>query len=150
MGARLILGGVLLVAGVLKVSDPETAAQAVRAYELLPPVLADPVGWGLPFLEIAVGLLLILGFGVRVTAASAAALMVVFLIGVASAWARGLAIDCGCFGGGGKVDPGQTQYLQEIVRDVGLLALAVWLCFNPASKFALESDPHAMSGETAS
>ena len=34
--ARLVLGGVMLVAGALKVTDPETAAQAVRAYELLP------------------------------------------------------------------------------------------------------------------
>lgn len=149
LAARLVLGGVMLVAGALKVSDPETAAQAVRAYEILPPGLADPVGWGLPFLEIAIGLLLILGFGVRHTAAAAGVFMVVFIAAVASAWARGLAIDCGCFGGGGRVDPGQTKYLQEILRDAGLLLLAIWLCLRPASKFALETDPNTTTGVTA-
>jgi uncharacterized membrane protein YphA (DoxX/SURF4 family) len=148
--ARLVLGGVMLVAGALKVTDPETAGQAVRAYELLPAGLAEPVGWGLPFLEIAIGLLLLVGFGVRAAAVAAGAFMVVFIAAVASAWARGLAIDCGCFGGGGQVAPGQTKYLQEILRDIGLLALAAWLWLNPTSKFALETDSHTPTGVTAS
>ena len=75
--------------------------------------------------------------------------MVVFIAAVASAWARGLAIDCGCFGGGGRVDPGQTKYLEEILRDIGLLLLALWLCIWPASRFALESDPNTATGDTA-
>ena len=148
--ARLVLGCVMLVAGALKVTDPETAAQAVRAYELLPSSLVQPVGWGLPFLEIAIGLLLIIGFGVRASAAAAGVFMVVFIAAVASAWARGLSIDCGCFGGGGQVAPGQTKYLQEILRDVGLLALAGWLYWKPLSKFSLESDPHTSTGVIAS
>ena len=145
LGARLVLGGVMLVAGALKVTDPETAAQAVRAYELLPASLAAPVGWGLPFLEIAIGLLLIIGFGVRASAAAAGVFMVVFIAAVASAWARGLAIDCGCFGGGGQVARGQTKYLQEILRDAGLLVLAGWLWFNPVSKFAVVSEPQGVT-----
>jgi len=147
LGARLVLGGVMLVAGALKVTDPETAAQAGRAYELLPSSLAAPVGWGLPFLEIAIGLLLIVGFGVRHSAAAAGVFMVVFIAAVASAWARGLAIDCGCFGGGGRVDPGQTKYREEILRDAGLLVLAIWLCVKPASRFALETDPNTSTGD---
>ena len=150
LGARLVLGGVMLVAGALKVTDPETAAQAVRAYELLPSALVEPVGWGLPFLEIAIGLLLLVGFGVRAAAVAAGVFMVVFIAAVASAWARGLAIDCGCFGGGGQVAPGQTKYLQEILRDLGLLVLAAWLWLNPLSKFALETDSHTPTGATAS
>ncbi|WP_233712538.1 MauE/DoxX family redox-associated membrane protein [Kribbella turkmenica] len=148
--ARLGLGGVMLVAGALKVTDPETASQAVRAYDLLPSALVAPVGWGLPFLEIAIGLLLIVGFGVRAAAVAAGVFMMVFIAAVTSAWVRGLAIDCGCFGGGGAVAPGETKYLQEILRDVGLLLLAVWLWLSPVSKFALESDPHTPTGVTAS
>ncbi|TCM50167.1 MauE/DoxX family redox-associated membrane protein [Kribbella sp. VKM Ac-2568] len=148
--ARLVLGGVMLVAGALKVTDPEVAAQAVRAYELLPSGFDSIVGLVLPFLEIAIGLLLIVGYGVRPAAAVAGVFMVVFIAAVSSAWARGLAIDCGCFGGGGQVAPGQTKYLQEILRDVGLLVLAGWLWFSPRSKFALESDPHVSTGVTAS
>jgi uncharacterized membrane protein YphA (DoxX/SURF4 family) len=148
--ARLVLGGVMLVAGALKVTDPEAATQAVRAYELLPQGFDGIVGLLLPFLEIAIGLLLIVGYGVRPAAVAAGIFMLVFIAAVSSAWARGLAIDCGCFGGGGQVAPGDTQYLQEILRDVGLLVLAVWLYLRPLSKFALESDPHTSPGVTAS
>ncbi|MGW6278135.1 MauE/DoxX family redox-associated membrane protein [Kribbella sp. NPDC055071] len=148
--ARLVLGGVMLVAGALKVTDPETAAQAVRAYELLPSALVEPVGWGLPFLEIAIGLLLIVGFGVRAAAVAAGVFLLVFIAAVGSAWARGLSIDCGCFGGGGQVAPGEAKYLQEILRDLGLLLLAAWLWLNPASKFSLEPDQHVPTGVTAS
>ena len=140
--ARLILGVVLLVAGGIKVADPVTSEQAVAAYQLLPHALVTPVGWGLPFLEMALGLLLLVGYGTRIAAAIAGLLMVLFIAAVGSAWARGLSIDCGCFGGGGQVAPGQTQYLQEILRDVGLLALATWLVLFPRSRLALDTNPH--------
>src|SRR3954453_16872779 len=136
LAARLVLGGVMLVAGALKVTDPETAAQAVRAYELLPESLAAPVGWGLPFLEIAIGLLLIVGFGVRASAAAAGVFMVVFIAAVSSAWARGLSIDCGCFGGCGET--ANPSYLPEIFRDLLFLGLASWLVACPASRWALD------------
>ena len=47
------------------------------------------------------------------------------------AWARGLSIDCGCFGGGGAVDGGQTAYGRELLRDTGFLLLAGWLVVRP-------------------
>jgi len=57
---------------------------------------------------------------------------------VASAAARGLSIDCGCFGGGGPVAPGETAYGAEIARNVGLLLLAGWLVVRPDSRLSLE------------
>jgi uncharacterized membrane protein YphA (DoxX/SURF4 family) len=141
--ARLVLGGVLLVAGAIKIADPVASEQAVAAYELLPRALETPVGWALPFGEVALGLLLIVGYGIRVAAAVSGLLMVLFIAAVGSAWARGLTIDCGCFGGGGQVAPGETRYLQEILRDLGLLALAGWLVCFPRSRFALDTNPHA-------
>jgi len=143
--ARLVLGGVMLVAGALKVADPETATQAVRAYDLLPSSLVSAVGWGLPFLEVAIGLLLIVGFGVRASAVAAGLFLIAFIVAVSSAWARGLSIDCGCFGAGGEVARGQTKYLQEILRDIGLLILAGWLWFSPVSKYAVIAEPNAES-----
>ena len=105
-----------------KVIDPQASVAAVRAYELLPAGLETVVGWGLPFLEVVLGLLLLAGIAVRPAALVTAVLLVVFIAAVASAAARGLSIDCGCFGGGGPVAPGQTAYAAEIVRDLGLLA----------------------------
>ena len=65
-------------------------------------------------------------------------LMVVFIAGIASAWARGLSIDCGCFGHGGTIQASQTQYPQEIARDLGLLACAAWLAVRPQTALSLE------------
>ena len=136
--ARLIVGGVLLVAGALKVIDPRSSVAAVRAYELVPGWLERPIGWGLPFLELGLGLLLLAGLLTRQAAVVAGLLVVVFLVAVVSAAARGLSLDCGCFGGGGEVAPGQTAYAGEIIRDLGLLALCVWLVWQPRSRFALD------------
>ena len=137
-GARLVLGGVLVVAGALKVIDPQSSVVAVRAYRLLPTFLETIVGWGLPFAEIALGLLLLVGIATRAAAAATAILLLVFIVAVVSAAVRGLSIDCGCFGGGGEVAPGQTAYGTELVRDIGLVLLALWLVWRPRSRFALD------------
>jgi len=137
--ARLLVGAVLVVAGALKLPDPAAALRAVRAYRLLPEAVAGPVAFGLPVVEIAVGLALLAGVFVRTAALAAALLMVVFLVAVGSAWARGLQIDCGCFGGGGQVAAGRTAYPAEVARDVGLLLVALALARWPASRFALGS-----------
>lgn len=136
--ARLVLGGVVLVAGLLKVGHLETSARSVRAYQLLPYDVAGYLGYGLPLLEVAIGVLLVLGLFARFSALVGGILMVVFIIGIASAWARGLSIDCGCFGKGGTIAASQTQYPQEIARDVGLLACALWLLVRPQTALSLE------------
>jgi uncharacterized membrane protein YphA (DoxX/SURF4 family) len=134
---RAVLGVVWLVAGGLKLPDPAAAERAVRAYRLLPEGLVAPVAFGLPALEIAVGLLLLVGVFVRTAAVASGVLLLLFVAAVSSAWARGLSIDCGCFGGGGQVDPDQTAYLSEILRDLGLLVLAAVLVVRPRSRLAL-------------
>ncbi len=139
--ARLVLAGVLFAAGGAKIADPNQSVAAVNAYDLFPSSVAEIIGYGLPFLEIALGLLLLIGLATRFAAAATAVLMVAFIAGVASAWARGLSIDCGCFGGGGAIDPDDTQYVSEILRDLGFLALAVWLVIFPTSRFAVDRAP---------
>ena len=133
-----MLGVVLVVAGALKVGHLETSARAVRAYQLLPHDVAGYVGYALPVLEVAVGVLLVVGLLTRASAVVGGLLMVAFVIGIASAWARGLSIDCGCFGDGGTIDPARTQYPWEIARDVGLLACAVWLTVRPRTALSLD------------
>ena len=80
--SRLILGGVLLAAGLLKYQHLDKSQMAVRAYELFPIPLANFMGIILPFLEIAVGVLLIIGAGVRVSALVSGVLMVAFIFGI--------------------------------------------------------------------
>jgi uncharacterized membrane protein YphA (DoxX/SURF4 family) len=134
----LILGGVLIVAGALKIGNLQKSAMSVRAYEMLPIWLANFFGYALPWVEIGIGALLILGVAVRIMGALGALIMLGFIIAIAQAWARGLSIDCGCFGGGGTIDPEDTKYLSSILRDIGFLALGVFLYFYPKGRFALD------------
>ena len=134
--ARLILGGVLIAAGALKVGNLQKSAMAVRAYEMLPVWMANLLGYALPWIEIGIGLLLVLGALVKINGSLGALIMLAFIIAIAQAWARGLSIDCGCFGDGGAVDPEDTKYLSTIIRDIGLLGLGVFLYFYPKGRFA--------------
>jgi uncharacterized membrane protein YphA (DoxX/SURF4 family) len=149
LACRLTLGGVLFAAGYLKVGKTEISQMAVRSYELLPIPIANFLGLTLPFFEVVIGLLLIVGAATRVVAALGGFTMFIFIIAIAQAWARGLSIDCGCFGGGGAVDPGQTRYLQEILRDAGLVAMALFLIRYPVTKFSIDRAPRqSNAGET--
>ena len=136
--SRLTLGGVLFSAGWLKIFTPAKSQMAVRAYEVLPIPLANFLGIFLPWFEVGLGVLLILGIAVRLSAFFGGALMVVFIAAISQAWARGLSIDCGCFGGGGTVDPSETKYLSEILRDTGLALLGLYLFRYPLTRFAVE------------
>lgn len=140
LAARLILGVVWLVAGGLKIPYLEESVLAVRGYQILPYDLAVVVGYLLPFVEVILGVLLILGLFIRPAALLSGLIMLAFVIGIAQAWARGLAIDCGCFGGGGTItlEEAQAKYPWDIARDLGLMLLAAWLVFRPRSPFSLD------------
>ena len=139
LAARLALGGVLVVAGAIKIPYPYKAAAAMRAYELLPNSFASFFGYILPWFEVGLGLLLILGVATRISGLIGGLLMLLFIGAISSAWARGLTIDCGCFGGGGQVAAGETKYLQEIIRDIALAVAGFHLYFRPDSHFALDN-----------
>jgi uncharacterized membrane protein YphA (DoxX/SURF4 family) len=128
---RLGLAAVWLVSGGLKLADPGHTYVAVRAYDVLPDALVRPVATGLPLLELFLGVLLLVGLGTRLVAVASAALLVVFVAGIVQAWARGLSIDCGCFGGGGQVARDDTRYPLDIARDVAFLLMAGWLAVRP-------------------
>ena len=136
--ARLILGGVLLAAGGLKIRNLQKSAMSVRAYELLPIDLANFLGYVLPWIEIGMGSLLIVGAVVSIMGLLGALTMLAFVVAIAQAWARGLSIDCGCFGGGGEIDPEETKYLSTILRDLGFFLLGVYLYYFPKGRFGLD------------
>lgn len=136
--ARLTVGGVLLIAGLLKVVDVTGMQVALNAYELFPFPVVSVLSYVIPWTEVIVGVLLVLGLFTRVSAIVSGLLFAAFIVGIAQAWARGLTLDCGCFGGGGEIDASETQYPQEIARDIGLLALAGWLSIRPRSLAAID------------
>ena len=120
--ARVGLGGVFLWAGIPKALDLDGSVAAVAAYRLLPGWAERAAGLALPWVEIAIGLLLVLGLATRGAGLAASGLLVLFAAGMASAWARGLPIECGCFGEAG---PGDGIGWTEMLREAAFLALAL-------------------------
>jgi uncharacterized membrane protein YphA (DoxX/SURF4 family) len=130
--ARLLVGGVMLVAGISKFPDPAANVRQVRAFDILPEAVV-------PTVEIIVGAALVLGLLTRLFAVISGLFFIAFIIGIASAWARGLEINCGCFGSHGVPANPQRQYAIDIARDIGLLIGSAWLAVWPRTRLALDN-----------
>jgi uncharacterized membrane protein YphA (DoxX/SURF4 family) len=134
-----VLAGVWAWAGVAKLGDPDAGVRAVRAYDILPETFVKPFAWGLPFVELALAVLLLLGLASRPAAWASVVLLLVFIGATAAVWARGLQIDCGCFGGGGQSSGGASSYLRDLGRDGLFLCLALLVAAGPPSRLALDN-----------
>ncbi|MEX2274381.1 MAG: MauE/DoxX family redox-associated membrane protein [Actinomycetota bacterium] len=134
--ARALLGGLLLWAGIGKAFDRQGSILAVNGYDVLPEAFVEPVAIILPWLEILLGVLLVLGLFTRAAGIASATLMGVFIAGMLQARARGLQIDCGCFGGGGA---GEGVSWFDVLRDVPLFAAGVFLAIRPEGPWRLDT-----------
>ncbi len=136
---RFGLAALWLAAGVLKINDPQGMVRSVRAFRILPESFVHPVAYAVPFVEIALGLLLLVGLTVRVGAVVSTLLLATYIAAITAAAARGLHIECGCFSAGGDLTAGApTHYTEEIVRDSLLLLASGLLVSWPYSVLALD------------
>src|SRR5216684_473511 len=134
---RFVLGGVFVYAGFSKLLLPNTHlwpmfvlkfslsmnlssfAQQVESYKMISPEASQVVAHTLPFVEIVLGLLLLIGWRLRIWSAAITAIMVAFLAAVTRAYLLHMDINCGCFGTPEKLT-GMT-----VVRDGALVAFAL-------------------------
>ena len=134
---RLVLGGAFIYAGFSKLLLPNTHlwpmfvlkfslsmnlssfAQQVESYKMISPEASQVVAHTLPFVEIVLGLLLLIGWRLRVWSTAITVIMVGFLGAVTRAYLLHMDIDCGCFGIPEKLT-GMT-----VVRDGVFTALAL-------------------------
>ena len=121
---RVVLAGVLVWAGVQKARDPQQFALDLEAYRLLPSWIVLPLAYYLPWLEIATALGLFIPALRRSALILALLVLIAFTLMLALARARGLQINCGCFG---AVGTGATDFLLAIGRNACLIAAALWL-----------------------
>jgi len=134
---RLFLGAIFLWASLAKLHSPRTFLLTVRAYDATPEWLSKGIAYGLPVLEFCVAIVLIVGVMTRIVASVSVLLFLVFLIGLIEASARGIQLECGCFGGGGAT-AGSTSYTLDILRDIGLLILAAYLVVWSFTRISVE------------
>lgn len=125
---RLYLGGVFIVACLHKIANPGVFALDVATYDLLPLVFVNPLAIVLPWVELVAGVLLVLGLRTRAAAALISGMMVMFLIAVIYALARGLETSCGCFASQSLAqDPiGATTVLRDLAWLLGGLYVLVF------------------------
>jgi uncharacterized membrane protein YphA (DoxX/SURF4 family) len=123
---RIVLGGLFVYAGVAKVLEPLDFAQNIRNYQLVGQSLAFIAALVLPGLEILAGAFLVLGLWKRGAALVVTGLLVFFIVLTVVTMARGLDIDCGCFG---ALD--RKAGLGVILEDLVMLGLGLCLLFAP-------------------
>lgn len=132
LAGRLALGIVFLYAAYSKLHPPihptpplsvslSLFAMQIDSYQLLPAWAVTPLAHTLPFLELALGVLLLLGYQLRFVAGATSALLLVFFSVMLRTYLKGLEINCGCFG------PGEALSVKTLVRDGLLLALSLAL-----------------------
>jgi len=136
---RLAMAGILIAAAIPKMTNSDESVVAVRAYRLVPDPLESFVGVALPYLELVLALVLLVGVFVRWSAVLWLVMMAAFVFGVIWAWAKGYNIDCGCFGGGGDVDPSEVNYPMHLLERAGFVVLGVFLLVFPRTNFSLDT-----------
>jgi uncharacterized membrane protein YphA (DoxX/SURF4 family) len=132
--ARIAVGGIFLVAGVLKIGHAADFASQIAGFQLLPVPLVAPLALLLPFLELMVGLYLVAGLFTAFAAWFAALEMTVFAGAIGSAVVRGIHTSCGCFG---PNDHTMTSW-PEAGRDLGIAAAAVLVALLAPGALALD------------
>ena len=93
----------------------------INSYNILPLGMAETAALVIPWFEALLGLLLISGKWLRVSGAIASVVLLTFIVLMARAYAKGMQINCGCFGTGEPIS------WKTLLRDGSMLAAAVAL-----------------------
>jgi uncharacterized membrane protein YphA (DoxX/SURF4 family) len=133
---RIVLGAVFVYAAWVKLFGPhlwplhlepwELFALAISSYDILPLKMVELVARTLPWIELLVGLMLLVGRGLRISSTIISLLLLVFFSLMVKAFAQGKEISCGCFG------PGEIISAWTLLRDGSMLAGALvltWMAF---------------------
>jgi len=119
----LIIGGIFIYAGAIKVMDPIGFARDIDNYHMLPWPVSVLLAFYLPWLEIFCGLAVLCGLFYRGGLLILNALISIFIIASIVAKARGLDITCGCFGHASK----NWNFSTHLMLDLVLLAAVIFL-----------------------
>jgi uncharacterized membrane protein YphA (DoxX/SURF4 family) len=123
--SRLVLGGLFIYSGYIKIQDTLQFAVAVSGYKLVPEDLVFSIATYFPWVEIALGIVLLIGWKIRYSSAAAVALILFFIAILTITYLRGIEANCGCFSFDDRISP------KTIVRDGLILIPALCLLVEP-------------------
>ena len=95
---RLILGGVFIGAGIIKITNPLGFAQDISNYQILPQSMSFFLALFLPWIEVICGVFIFTGLFLRSSSLFLSGLLGGFLILIIVTLIRGIDVECGCFG----------------------------------------------------
>jgi putative oxidoreductase len=130
---RLVLGGLFIYSAALKIIDVSYFAKSLYNYRILPVETLNLFALIIPWLELVIGLLLVPGIFVKENALLGSILIIIFIAAIASAVARNLDIDCGCFG----TRDGTRVGLLKIIEDLFILLGFIWIAIYGSDFLAL-------------
>jgi uncharacterized membrane protein YphA (DoxX/SURF4 family) len=122
---RLLLGGLLLIAGITKLIDRDAFRFAVADYDILPGSLARPFALLVPFAEVGLGALLLIGLFTVPAAALAIPLFASFSVAIGVNMLRGRHLDCHCFGSTTSDRVGPAALLRSTLLAFAALYVAI-------------------------
>lgn len=126
--SRTILAAIFLYTGYIKIKEPLQFAVAISGYKLFPDNFIYPIAQYFPWFEIALGILLLIGWKIRYVAGASAALLLFFTVIISVTYLRGIDANCGCFSFHDKITP------KTIARDSIILLPALFLLWKPTGK----------------
>ncbi|ATZ07048.1 MauE/DoxX family redox-associated membrane protein [Corynebacterium striatum] len=135
--ARFYMAYIWIKAGVVKLGEPLSVMQSIKAYEIFTLEWSGYLASIIGPLEIIGGVLLLLGLFLKTSAKVGTIVLALFMIGIGQAWLRGLGIDCGCFEANPEQDAQVMNYMMTLLRDTFYIFLMVWTMVRPFKKFAL-------------
>jgi putative oxidoreductase len=124
--ARLYLGAIFLVACIHKILHPESFAIDVATYQFLPQSTVNSFSLSVAWIELAVGLMLVLGIRARAASLLVSCLMLCFMIALGWAIGKGLDMSCGCFASQSAKEQDPISW-RTLLRDTGWLILALYV-----------------------
>lgn len=124
---RLVLGFIFLYASLDKIIYPQKFAEVIYNYRLMPIELLNICAIIVPWVEAFIGVSLLIGFRVDVSAFMLSVITFFFILMIISAIVRGLNIECGCF----SLDAeGSLVSWKRVIEDVFILVGGIFLLLN--------------------
>ncbi|MBU4320052.1 MAG: MauE/DoxX family redox-associated membrane protein [Thermodesulfovibrionales bacterium] len=137
---RILIGGVFLIAGLAKISDPVRFLFTLREFQLVPGMIERFLAVYLPWLEFILGLFIILGLLHRTSSLILACLNTVFTLAILSVIIRGIEVDCGCFGLLADILklPDMAD-MKAVIRNIIFIGMCLYIFFAKRTLLSLDN-----------